>query len=170
MPEQPLILTLKLDKESQAFFDAERKLYFPPERNVLAAHLTLFHQLPDIPEIYALLADLRQLSFSLTVSGLMSLGAGTAYFLKSEELAGLHRSLFSHFKEYLIPQDKQRFRAHITIQNKVNPLKAKTLFETLQANFEVWQCQAIGLQLFRYQNGPWQLLQTFEFASKYYRG
>jgi len=50
MQKQPLILTLKLDEESQAFFDKQRALYFPPERNFLKAHLTLFHQLPDEPE------------------------------------------------------------------------------------------------------------------------
>ena len=42
----PLVLTLVLDAQSFAFFDGLRRRHFPPERNVIAAHLTLFHALP----------------------------------------------------------------------------------------------------------------------------
>jgi len=42
----PLILTLTLDEASQAFFDEQRRQYFPPKINYLSAHLTLFHALP----------------------------------------------------------------------------------------------------------------------------
>ncbi|WP_208644854.1 2'-5' RNA ligase family protein [Mucilaginibacter kameinonensis] len=45
--KKTLILTLRLDEESQAFFDEMRKRHFPQERNFLKAHLTLFHQLPS---------------------------------------------------------------------------------------------------------------------------
>ena len=43
---QPFILTLQLDAESFARFNALRQQYFPPSRNYLEAHLTLFHALP----------------------------------------------------------------------------------------------------------------------------
>jgi hypothetical protein len=43
---QPLILTLALDGEAFAFFDGLRRAHFPPERNVVPAHVTLFHALP----------------------------------------------------------------------------------------------------------------------------
>ena len=42
----PLILTLQLDERSFAFFGAQRRRYFPLERNFIPAHLTLFHALP----------------------------------------------------------------------------------------------------------------------------
>ena len=42
----PLILTLKLDQASFTRLDALRQAHFPPERNWLSAHLTLFHHLP----------------------------------------------------------------------------------------------------------------------------
>ncbi len=42
----PLILTLQLDERSFAFFDEQRRRYFPKERNFIPAHLTLFHALP----------------------------------------------------------------------------------------------------------------------------
>ena len=54
----PLILTLVLDAASQAFFDRLRRQHFPPERNVLDAHLTLFHAL-DGEQEQAILADIR---------------------------------------------------------------------------------------------------------------
>lgn len=76
---QPLILTLRLDEDSQAFFNTQRRLYFPPERNFLDAHLTLFHQLPDEAATFEYLEESQQSNFSLQVSGLMNLGAGVAY-------------------------------------------------------------------------------------------
>ncbi|WP_204248378.1 hypothetical protein [Hymenobacter sp. PAMC 26628] len=42
----PLILTLALDTDSQAYFDELRRQHFPAKINYLAAHVTLFHHLP----------------------------------------------------------------------------------------------------------------------------
>ena len=39
------ILTAEMDNESFAWLDGLRHRHFPPERNFLAAHLTLFHRL-----------------------------------------------------------------------------------------------------------------------------
>lgn len=47
---QPLIVTLALDEQAQARFDALRSRHFPPDRNVLDAHVTLFHALPGEQE------------------------------------------------------------------------------------------------------------------------
>jgi hypothetical protein len=46
----PLILTLEMDTHSFEILDALRKKHFPPERNVLDAHITLFHKLPGEQE------------------------------------------------------------------------------------------------------------------------
>ena len=51
----PIIVTALFGAADQAFFDAERRAYFPPERNQLAAHLTMFHHLPP-----TLAPELRQ--------------------------------------------------------------------------------------------------------------
>jgi len=45
-PSAQLILTLALDGEAFALFDRLRREHFPPERNVVPAHVTLFHALP----------------------------------------------------------------------------------------------------------------------------
>ena len=44
--QPPLILTLALDGATFAPLDALRRPHFPPERNLVPAHLTLFHALP----------------------------------------------------------------------------------------------------------------------------
>ena len=46
MDAQPLVLTAVLPPAEQAWLDGWREEFFPPERNHLAAHLTLFHALP----------------------------------------------------------------------------------------------------------------------------
>jgi hypothetical protein len=84
----PLILTLALDEQAFDFFTALRDQHFPPERNLLKAHLTFFHQLPKAPLIADTLATLaqRQAPLSLWVADLMGIGRGLAY--KLDESAG----------------------------------------------------------------------------------
>ena len=43
----PIIVTALFGRQDTAFFDAMRREHFPPERNQLAAHLTMFHALPQ---------------------------------------------------------------------------------------------------------------------------
>jgi len=94
---EPLILTLKMDERSQEMFDRLRGLYFPPERNYLSAHLTLFHKLPGEREA-EISADLREVCrdrqpLTLTATGLRSLGRGVAFELSSPDLVVLRREL-----------------------------------------------------------------------------
>ena len=42
----PFVLTLEMDGESFAALDALRRRYYTPERNLVPAHVTLFHRLP----------------------------------------------------------------------------------------------------------------------------
>ena len=166
MPEQqnPLILTLRLDAESQLYFDDLRNRYFPPERNFLKAHLTLFHQLPNFSETREFLDSLMIEPFGLSVNGLRHLGAGVAFTIASDELEKLHRKLRHNFADVLIPQDKQPFRPHITIQNKVTPEASKKLLLILNNSFEPFTVQATGLDLWEYLGGPWR--HSFGLAFK----
>ena len=43
---QPLILTAQIPETFLARFDRLRQIHFPPDRNFLRAHLTMFHRLP----------------------------------------------------------------------------------------------------------------------------
>ncbi|RFZ84572.1 2'-5' RNA ligase family protein [Mucilaginibacter terrenus] len=163
----PLILTLQIDEASQNFFDQLRSRYFPPERNYLAAHLTLFHQLP--PDNIAIIDCLsriaaEQKSFKAEVGAVASIGNGVAYKIESSLLQHLHKLLQKEWSKFLIPQDKQKLWPHITIQNKVAASTAKLLLEELKGQFEPFSITATGFNLWEYLNGPWRFIQTFSFG------
>lgn len=159
------ILTLQLDEEAQAFFDQLRRAHFPPERNQIAAHLTLFHQLPASVVVAAAIDAAASLHspFPLKVTGLRSLGRGVAYSLSSPILLDIHRQLAAALQDYLIPQDRQRFMPHVVIQNKVSAEQARDLLAMLQAGFQPRTISACGFDLWRYLGGPWEHLQNFPF-------
>ncbi len=165
----PLILTLTLDDRSQEWFDHLRELYFPPERNYLSAHLTMFHKLPGErePEISTYLREvcLRREPFTLTVTGLRFLGRGVAYELSSPELVALRRELAEGWGPWLGAQDRQGFKPHITVQNKVSPETARALHERLKASYAPFDVEGVGLSLWRYLGGPWEPVGTYPFGA-----
>jgi len=160
------ILTLRIAPPAQSFFETLRRQHFPPERNHIPAHITLFHTLPDTPHIGATLAETAaaQPTFPIAVTGLRSLGKGVAYTLASFPLEGLHRHLSAAFQPHLTPQDTQPFRPHIVVQNKVTPEASRRLLADLERSFHVMEITAVGLDLWHYLGGPWQHLQTFSFT------
>ena len=164
----PLILTLALDERAFAFFEAERRRSFPPERNLIPAHLTLFHKLPGehfdpIARDIAALAS-AQRPFPLQVTGLRSLGRGVAYTLLSPELASLRQGLVQQWEAWLGPQDRQKHQPHVTIQNKADPAQARALLARLEEAFTPFTVTAEGLHLWRYLGGPWEAVETFRLA------
>jgi 2'-5' RNA ligase len=165
----PLILTLTFDERSFAFFEAQRRRFFPPGRNLIPAHLTLFHQLPgdhlDTIERDIEAQALAQRPFSLEVTGLRSLGRGVAYTLSSPELASLRRGLAERWDAWLGPQDRQKHQPHVTVQNKAEPQEAKALLSELTAAFEPFTASGLGLELWWYRGGPWEKARCFSFAA-----
>ena len=165
--QTPLILTAQLNEEAQSFFNQKRKQYFPPERNFIEAHLTLFHHLPDadtdiIQTLEALCA--QQKCIELSVVEPRSIGKGVAYKIEGKPLVSLHKNLQMEWSEKLTMQDQQGLWPHITIQNKVTPEEAKQTLAQIKEDFVPFTVYATGLILWRYLNGPWQLYQSFLFA------
>jgi len=80
-------------------------------------------------------------------------------------LLHLQAYLKTHWLEWLTPQDRQGFRPHITIQNKVDVETAHTLFTELTTSFKPFYVQGIGLSLWEYQGGPWHKLKDFSFQA-----
>ena len=155
---RPIILTLQLDGDSQAFFQAQRARYFPPAINYIDAHLTLFHNLPG-ERFDAVLKTLAracaaQGPFALEVCGLMKLGRGVAYKIDAPALLALREALAEAFEPWLVKQDRERFRPHVTVQNKVSPAQAAALYDHLSAGFEPFEARAEGVQLWFYEGGP----------------
>ena len=162
---QPLILTLQMDERSQDHFDGLRELHFPPERNYLSAHLTLFHKLPGEreAEISTDLQDTCREPISLAVAGLRFLGRGVAYELSSPDLVCLRKDLAMRWEPWLGAQDRQGFKPHVTVQNKVSPERSRALHGQLQATFSPFEVEGLGLSLWRYVGGPWEKVGSYRF-------
>jgi 2'-5' RNA ligase len=165
----PLIVTLGLDAGASAFFDTLRQTHFPIERNFLSAHLTLFHRLPAaaVSEIRQGLHELSQRTARcrLEVTGIRSLGRGVAFTIESAGLLALRDRLVKRWHACLVPQDRQRFWPHITVQNKVHPEQAAALLRQLQMTFVPFTAQGERLLLWRYLNGPWEALGQYELRT-----
>ncbi|MCV2490695.1 2'-5' RNA ligase family protein [Geodermatophilus sp. YIM 151500] len=162
----PLVVTLLLADEAQQRFDRLRAEHFPPERNHLAAHVTLFHALPGehrdaVDAGLATAAD--RPAFDVEVTGVRFLGRGVAYTLASAELTELRARLADAWRPWLTPQDRQRHAPHVTVQNKVAPATARELHARLAAAFAPETVPARGLGLWRYLGGPWEPVAEHAF-------
>ena len=163
----PLILTLDLG-EAFAHFDGLRRRHFPSARHLIPAHATLFHHLPGEEEVGirgALAALARaQPAPEVTVVDVRFLGRGVAYGLRCDALAGLRARLAREFGAWLTPQDRQGWRPHVTVQNKVAPETARALHAALEAEFAPFRFVSPGVVLWRYLGGPWERLRTIPFG------
>lgn len=161
-----LIVTLEMEEVYQRHFSDLRSKYFPAHANYLDAHITLFHHLPagESAITAALEKAAQRPPMTLKVAGIVHFGNGVAYRLESEELQSLHISLQQAFEPWLIRQDKQTLRPHITVQNKVTNFKAQQLHETLSQDFIPFEIQTTGLKTWRYLHGPWKAEKMFPFT------
>lgn len=163
----PLIVTLELDDASFLRFQTLRQQHFPAALNKIPAHVTLFHHLPG-EEFSTVQADLERLCSPLSplpirCSGVRFLGKGVACSLESEQLVHLRKRCAEAWLPWLTPQDRQGFRPHITIQNKVHPAEARTLYEQWKQSFTPFEITGEGLALWQYLGGPWEKAGTFPF-------
>jgi len=159
-PSAPLVVTALFGRHDQAWFNALRREHYPPERNRVEAHLTLFHQLPPSAgdELKQRLArETRGVRAPRAkVTGLMSLGGGVAYRIESPELVRIREGLAEAFVGLLTAQDAGRWRPHVTIQNKVRPLLAKTVLAALSRDFVPREVEIAGLASWWYRGGAWE--------------
>lgn len=165
----PIIVSALFGADDFAWLDGLRHAHFPPERNVIAAHLTMFHHLPA-----AIAAELKQRLIAETqgvprprarVAGLMSLGGGVALRIESAELAAIRARLADAFAPLLMPQDRAGWRPHVTIQNKVPVAQAKALHAALAADFAPRPIVIAGLAAYWYRGGPWEPLSRHMFRA-----
>ena len=156
----PIIVTATMGAADQRYFDNLRTAHFPPERNHLAAHITLFHQLPpsSLDELDRLLraiaADTPAPAAHLRE--VYSLGQGVAYRIDSPDLLAIRDRIADRFIGMLTAQDRGTPRLHITVQNKVAPEAARKLLTELAAGFRPRPLKIAGLTAHHYLGGPWQ--------------
>lgn len=163
-----MILTARIAEPDLIPFDQLRQTHFPPDRNFLRAHLTMFHRLPG-EYLDSILESLKcaatgRSTISAQVSGVRHLGAGVAFAIDSPALTSVRDVLRSDFLLWLGPQDMQTWRPHITIQNKASRAEADALHRELSANFRSHDIAITGLDLWRYLGGPWASETTVPFA------
>ena len=163
----PLIVTAELPADLQAWANALRREHYPPERNQLDAHVTLFHALPPSceEELRGLLADTARehAPVPARLEGVMSLGGGTALLLLSPAMLALRRELAERLHGLLSAQDSGEPRLHVTVQNKVFAKEAKALQAQLAAEITPRDFRFAGLALHRYLGGPWEPLKRWSF-------
>ncbi|KTE16731.1 2'-5' RNA ligase family protein [Sphingopyxis sp. H115] len=144
----------------QRLFDALRSAHFPPDRNHLAAHITLFHQLPPSG-----LDELERLVRSIAADTpppaamlreVYSLGRGVAFRVESPELLAIRDRIADRFAGMLTAQDRGTPRLHVTVQNKVPPAEARALLAELASGFRPRPLAIVGLAAHHYRGGPWE--------------
>ena len=154
----PLIVSAPLGAEDFAWLDALRRAYFPPARNRLPAHLTLFHHLPPslLPELKRRLGMIVRVSRPhAEAAGLIDLDGGVAIRIVSPELEAMRADLAHAFAGLLTPQDRAGWRPHVTIQNKVGASEARALKSRLDADFKPRAIRIDGLAVWAYRDGLW---------------
>lgn len=164
----PIIVTALIGEPDFSFFDNLRRQHYPSERNHLRAHVTLFHHLPPscIDELKQLLKDeARGNEPQGRVAKLINLGGGVAFRIESPDLDDIRARIAERFAAMLMPQDRNPWRAHITVQNKVKAPDARVLLDQLSSTFQPRALALAGLAAWWYRGGPWEPIAAYAFAT-----
>ncbi|WP_443970734.1 2'-5' RNA ligase family protein [Sphingobium sp. CR28] len=162
----PIIVTATMTPADFAWADDLRRRWFPPERNRVSAHITLFHHLPPSGEreLRALLADLTQSKPpAARIDRLLNLGGGVAFHVDSPNLLAIRAEIAERFHGLLTPQDAGNTRLHITVQNKVSAQTARETAATLAADFQPRSLGISGLACWHYEGEPWAPIAEYKF-------
>ena len=168
-PPAPIIVSALFGDEDFAYLDGLRRTHFPPERNQLSAHLTLFHHLPPSAkrEVRTRLEEeARGAPPSAELSGVMNLGRGVALRVKSAGLEAIRHRLASGLAGLLTPQDAGGWRPHVTIQNKAAPDAVRALLAEMTVSFRPRSLRIAGLAAYYYRGGPWELISRHAFRGR----
>ncbi|MDE2563499.1 MAG: 2'-5' RNA ligase family protein [Sphingomonadales bacterium] len=167
MAFEPFIVTAELPRDVFAWADGLRRAHFPPERNHLEAHVTLFHALA--PSLFEELKPLLKRVVAehppqpARITGIMPLGKGTALRIDSRGMTAIREDIAERFHGALTAQDRHPLRLHVTVQNKVTVEAARTLQEELGAAFKPRDFAFTGLGLHIYRGGPWEAVGRWSF-------
>lgn len=164
----PIIVTALFGKADFAWLDGLRRAHYPPERNRVPAHLTLFHHLPPTIE-----PELRRRLSAATrgvappkarIVGLLKLDGGVALRVDSRDLENLRADLTDALHGLLLPQDQAPWCPHVTIQNKADPRVAAALHAALSAEFLPRPLAIAGVAAWHYRDGRWEALFERRFG------
>ncbi len=161
----PLIVLAVLPAAVQAQLDGLRRVHYPPERNRVPAHCTLFHAIPGMvaDELAATLAVLAASTAPprARIGGVIDLDGGTAFEVISPELVDLRDALADRFHGLLSGGDAVAPRLHVTIQNKVERSTARALQGHLRATWQSLDITIPALAVHRVIAGSWHPVGTW---------
>lgn len=188
--ENVYILTFLTDKPHQDRMTALREKYFPPHRNKLDAHLTLFHALPGSRLESTIIPKIEEVArktapFTITLKGaikqVVRLGKGGVALSIPRPQGGKEAKRVQHELQdtwrslgILSPQDRKGSSKfpHYTIANKLDAgrtkeeadakvMEVKTL---LRAEYVNDEGVVEGLGLWEYlDGGEWRWVRRFDF-------
>ena len=166
----PFIVTAELPHDVFSWADALRRAYYPPERNKLAAHVTLFHAFApslreELPRTLSRMAGLFAAP-PARISGLMDLGSGTALAIECPGMLAIRRAIADHFHGMLTAQDLHEPRLHITIQSKVSRTEAKRLQAELAPALASRRFDFSALGLHLYRETHWDAVGRWPFRGR----
>jgi hypothetical protein len=162
----PLLIVAELPQDVFAWADALRRCHYPPERNRLGAHVTLFHGLPpsaEIPVVKLLTELSRSPPPAARISGVTDLGRGTAFAVDSPAMVALHAEMAERLHGLIQQKDGHPPRLHITVQNKVPVAAARELQAELLRAFEPCDFHFRGFGLYGWTGEIWQQTRVFPF-------
>jgi hypothetical protein len=164
----PLIVTAELGRTDFAWLNELRRRHYPPERNRVPAHLTMFRTLPPSAES-EIMQILRTMAArpapTAFIAGVMDLGGGVALRIASDELDLLRAEMIDRLHGLLTPQDSSGWTPHVTIQNKVELRTARLLMRALGTEHIGRPLRISGLGLHRYLGGSWETVRAFPFTA-----
>ena len=113
-----LIVTAEIAQRDFSWIEGLRRAHYPPDRNRVPAHLTMFHSLPPSAETELqrrLSRVVRRPAPMARIEGLMDLGGGVAFRIVSTDLDGIRDELVAGLHGLLGAQDSGGWRPHVTI-------------------------------------------------------
>ncbi len=165
--DPPFLITLGFDPATFERLDALRQRYFPPERNQVPAHLSLFHQLPghDFDSVDAELDRLArsQSPIALQFTAVRPTGRGVMLVVQAPGLVAVRNELARTFARDLTPQDRQPYHPHVMVMNKAGRSEADRALHEIQAGWSPWSGTGDRLILWRYLGGPWDEVASYPF-------
>ena len=165
----PLLVTADLPRDVFAWADGLRRAHFPPERNKVRAHVTLFHALPPSCEGETAPADREHRRRGSRPPGADQRADAARQrhgFRDPQPRAERdpRRRCASACTACSPAQDQAKRKLHVTVQNKVTAAEAKALQAELAATFAPRDFAFAGLALHRYLGGVWADAGIWRFA------
>ena len=161
------ILALRTDTDHHKHMTALRKQYFPATLNKLEAHVALFRALPG-SQLSAIDSDMEEIGqslkpFRIRTTKAFALGHGVAMHVHAPEVTELFNRL-KHRWEGLLSKQDQSFKAHYTLQNKVEKAVAEKILQEVRETFRGSEGIVTGLSCFKYDKSFWEHEKDYTFG------